>query len=188
MGPTEDAGVSDSAAVPELGQQHEPPFRNFYTAFEVQMKKSTKILLGLATLWPLVYMVLFFVFILSTFFFLSTSTSQEFGSVSFMVVFLLHLLTMLWITALTIFYIVNVFRNERVDKDKKVLWAVVLFMGNMIAMPIYWYLYIWKESPVTLSEPASLSSGNPNVWVNNATTSSDQQQYVPPPEAPNWRS
>ena len=152
------------------------------------MKKPTKILLGLASLWPLVYIVFFFIFVLSSFFFLSSSAGQGVGPpVSFMVIFLLHLLTMLWIMALTVFYIVNVFRNERVDKDKKALWAVVLFMGNMIAMPIYWYLYIWKEPAVSLSEPASLSSGNPNVWV-NAKASSEQQQYVPPPDAPNWRS
>lgn len=153
------------------------------------MKKPTKILVGLASLWPFVYMILFFIFFLSSFFFLSASPGQEFGPpVGFIVIFLLHLLTMLWIMALTIFYIVNVFRNERVDKDKKALWAVVLFMGNMIAMPIYWYLYIWKEPAPSLSGPASLGSGNPNVWVNNAKASNEQQQYVPPAEAPNWRS
>ncbi len=59
----------------------------------------------------------------------------------------LHLFTMLAVMGLMVFYIVNVFRNDRVDKDKKALWAVVLFMGNMIAMPIYWYLYIWREPP-----------------------------------------
>jgi hypothetical protein len=42
-------------------------------------------------------------------------------------------------------YIVNVFKNDRVSKDKKALWVVVLFLGNMIAMPVYWYLYIWEE-------------------------------------------
>ena len=152
------------------------------------MTKLTKILLGLATLWPFVYMILFFVLIFSSFFFVFASPGQEFGPpLSFMIIFPLHLLTMLWIMALTVFYIVNVFRNERVEKDKKVLWAVVLFMGNMIAMPIYWYLYIWKEPAVTLSGPTPLSSGDPSVWVSNVRASSEQQQHVPPPEAPNWR-
>jgi hypothetical protein len=133
-------------------------------------------------------MVLFFIFILSSFLFLSPTPGNEFGPpISFTVIFLLHLLTMLWIMALTVFYIVNVFRNERVDKDKKVLWAVVLFMGNLIAMPIYWYLYFWKEPAVTLSGPASLNSGDQTAWVNNANASSEPQN-VPPPEAPNWRS
>jgi hypothetical protein len=26
-----------------------------------------------------------------------------------------------------------------------VLWAVVLFLGNMIAMPVFFYLYIWPD-------------------------------------------
>ena len=151
------------------------------------MKKPTKILLGLASLWPFVYMILFFVFILASFF-LSASGGQQSGPpLLFLIIFPLHLLTMLWIMALTVFYMVNVFRNERVDKDKKVLWAVVLFMGNIIAMPIYWYLYIWKEPAVSLPGRAPLNSGDPSVWVNNARGSSEQQQYVPPPEAPSWR-
>ena len=28
----------------------------------------------------------------------------------------------------------------------KALWAIVLFLGNIFAMPVYWYLYIWKGS------------------------------------------
>ena len=47
--------------------------------------------------------------------------------------------------ALLFIYIKNVFKNERISQDKKALWVVVLFFGNFIAMPIYWYLYIWKE-------------------------------------------
>ena len=75
-------------------------------------------------------------------------------------IFPLHILTMLIIAALTAFYIVNVFRNERVDKDKKVLWAVVLFMGSVMAMPVYWYLYIWKEGlPAAATAPGQLGSG-----------------------------
>ena len=42
-------------------------------------------------------------------------------------------------------YIRDVFKNDKVAQDKKALWAVVLFMGGVIAMPIYWYFYIWKE-------------------------------------------
>jgi hypothetical protein len=152
------------------------------------MKKPVKILLGLATLWPFIYMILFFVFIFSSFFFVSRSRGQESGPpVFFLIIFLLHLLTMLWIMALTVFYMVNVFRNELVDKDKKVLWAVVLFMGNMIAMPIYWYLYIWKEVPGGLRNPMQVESAGNSLWTSNVSASSRPEAYVPPPEAPNWR-
>jgi hypothetical protein len=152
------------------------------------MKKPTKVLIGLATLWPFLYVMLFFMFMLSSVFFLPSEGPESGPPVGFMILFALHLLTMLGIMALTVFYMVNVFRNERVDKDKKVLWAVVLFMGSMIAMPIYWYLYIWKEPALSLPGPASLNSGDPNVWVNNAKASTEQQQYVPPSQPPDWRS
>ncbi len=54
--------------------------------------------------------------------------------------------TIFYIFGLLVFYIYNLFKNENVKSDQKVLWALVLFMGNMMAMPIYWYLYIWRES------------------------------------------
>ncbi len=152
------------------------------------MKKPVKILLGIATLWPFIYMILFFVFIFSSFLFFSRSGAQRSGPpVFFLVIFPLHLLTMLWIMALTVFYMVNVFRNELVDKDKKVLWAVVLFMGNMIAMPIYWYVYIWKEVPGGSRNPSLVGSADTSAVINDASVPSGPQAYVPPPEAPNWR-
>lgn len=161
------------------------------------MKKSGKILLGLATLWPFVYMIFFFMFIFSMFLFIPTAPPPGSGSglgpgsgpsgppMFFFVIFPLHLLTILWIIALTVFYMVNVFRNDRVNKDMKVLWAVVIFMGSMIAMPIYWYLYIWREETPGSSTPAALGSGA--AWTPGAQGTDRQQQYVPPPEAPNWR-
>jgi hypothetical protein len=144
------------------------------------MKKSIKILLGLATLWPFLYMILFFLFIFLSILFMPGRGGGESGPPFFFVVFIaLHLLTMLWIMGLTVFYIVNVFRNDRVDKDKKVLWAVVIFLGNMIAMPIYWYLYIWKEVPADGLPHSSLGSADTSDWANDARASS-REQSVPP--------
>ena len=166
----------------------------FLPADTKHMKKSSKILLGLATLWPFVYMIFFFMFIFSMFLFIPTAPPPGPGlgpgsdpsgpPMFFFLIFPLHFLTILWIIALTVFYMVNVFRNDRVNKDMKVLWAVVLFMGGMIAMPIYWYLYIWREETPGSSTPAALGSG---AWTPGAQTNDRQQQYVPPPEAPNWR-
>lgn len=111
------------------------------------MKKPIKIILGIATLWPILYMAIFFVFIFSQVFLFSMKEAPSLSGppTGFFIIFGLHFLTMLWIFALLIIYILNVFKNERVAKDKKALWAVVLFLGHMVAMPIYWYLYIWRE-------------------------------------------
>ena len=154
------------------------------------MQKPTKVLLGIASLWPVFYMFLFFGFIFSMALGFGGGAQPEPGIQPMMaLVFGLHLLTMLVIMALTVFYIVDVFRNERVDKDKKALWAIVIFMGSMIAMPIYWYLYFWKE-PRTGNQvlPGQLNEVNTAAWTNEARSSrQEQQQYVPPSQPPNWR-
>ena len=152
------------------------------------MKKPTKILLAIATAWPVFYMVLFFAFVLSAVFL--ADGSEEGGPIAsmFLIIFPLHILTMLLIMGLTVFYIVNVFRNERVDKDKKALWAIVLFMGSMIAFPIYWYLYIWREvPPVSQNPPQSLNAAADASRVSNAASNQRDAEYVPPSQPPDWR-
>ena len=153
------------------------------------MKKSTNILLGVATIWPVVYFVLFiFLFFTAIAFRPGPAPPGSGTQPAFVVLVAVHLLTMLLIMGLTIFYIVDIFRNDRVDKDKKVLWAVVIFMGNAIAMPIYWYLYFWRGPNVaTPPLPGQLNTANTASWTNQANTSRAQEQYVPPPQPPNWR-
>lgn len=202
------------------------------------MKKSTKILLGLATIWPVVYMLLFFLTIFSFIIFLpfaqerSNRNSQSIdliqleqkirngelkslrirGSeitaidrlndqeydvqvsnertkaeiirqaretdaagkarvdrieeepgrnvpslfpVGFIGLFVVHLFTILLIMALMAFYIVQVVRTDRLDQTMKILWTVLICMVAMGAMPVYWYLYIWRE-PATAAPAATL--------------------------------
>ncbi len=107
------------------------------------MSKAKKILLGLFTIWPIIYMFLFFALAISMIFTVDSSSNQI--PPALLLIFPLHLLTMLLIVILMIIYIRDVFKSGHIAQDKKTLWAVVLFLGNMIAMPIYWYLHIWKE-------------------------------------------
>ena len=103
----------------------------------MKLDRAAKVLIGVATLWPLVYMLLFAVS------FVAMAMKAGGGLIRFETLFLLHLFTIVWIFVLLVFYIVYLFRTERVSQDKKVLWAVVLFLGHMLAMPIFFWLYIW---------------------------------------------
>lgn len=121
------------------------------------MNKPVKLILGMASIWPIIYIVFFFFSIFFSFtsfgthsaplpglpaeWFMTTGPGMPPG---FFIIFGLHLFTIVLSIALLIFYIVNIFRNDRVASDKKVLWAIVMFFGGMIAMPVYWYIYIWK--------------------------------------------
>lgn len=64
----------------------------------------------------------------------------------FNVIFVIHFCAMILSFALIVFYVVYLFRTDRIAQEKKALWAVALFLGSFIAMPIFWYLYIWREA------------------------------------------
>ena len=202
------------------------------------MKKSTKILLGVATIWPVVYMLLFFVTIFSVLIFSSFAqersnrnsqsidliqleqkikngelksltirgsemtaidrfndqeyrvqvtndrtkseilkqareldaggkprverVDEESGGtfptlfpIGFIVLFVVHMFTILLIMALIAFYIVQVVRTDRLDQTMKILWTVLICMVGMGAIPVYWYLYIWRE-PANAAPAATL--------------------------------
>ncbi|GBC79131.1 hypothetical protein EG19_06335 [Thermoanaerobaculum aquaticum] len=109
------------------------------------MSKGKAIVLAVFTLWPFLYMFLFFatIVILITSAAAKPQPSQDmpllFGGI-----FIMHIATMLEIMGLLVVYIVHLFKTDRVPQDQKALWAVVIFLGNVLAMPVYWYLYIWK--------------------------------------------
>ncbi len=106
------------------------------------MTRGKAILLALFTVWPLCYMVLFVLFIL---FSVLLRGAPPFHVPSIMAVLIIfHFLTMLDIIGLLVCYIVHLFKTSAVPSEQKALWAVVLLGGNMLAMPFYWYLNIWK--------------------------------------------
>jgi hypothetical protein len=106
--------------------------------------RPTIIAIGLLTLWPFVYMGLFMASIAFSGFIRPPGTDEP-GI--FRYIFPLHCLTMLLIFALIAIYIFHAFKTDRIDNDKRVLWVVILFLGNMVAFPVYWYLYMWREEP-----------------------------------------
>ena len=106
------------------------------------LSRPLKVVIGVLTAWPLLYMGLFFAFILGTMLWISAITpdggpDSSGPPVAFLAVVAGHIATMLLMFGLTAFYIVFLFKTDRVPRDKKALWAVVLFLGNILAMPTW---------------------------------------------------
>ena len=128
------------------------------------MSSGKKITLAVFTAWPFLYMIFFMCTISGMM--MSGFSGGEHSSgppAIMMIIFPLHFLTMLELFALLVIYIVHLFNTHRVPQDKKALWAVVLFLGNMIAMPIYWYLYIWKEPKQSTPEQGAEGDAVPRA-------------------------
>jgi len=119
------------------------------------MTKKKAVTLGVFTFLPILY---YFVFI-SFFFLIYTSINNEQNQFTtiFLVIFPIHFAMMINIIILLVIYIKDVFKNINIEESKRTLWALVLFFGNMIAMPIYWYKNIW----VPLKAEGRIINNNP---------------------------
>lgn len=111
------------------------------------MTRSRALTLAGLTLWPLAYMV-FFLGVIGWFITLDVTGHGGHGKqqvpLLIKLILPLHVLTMLDILALLVFYIRHLFRTELVAANMKAFWAVLLLLGNILAMPVYWYMYIWE--------------------------------------------
>jgi hypothetical protein len=124
----------------------------------MRIGKPLALVIGLLTIWPIIYMFLFMASIAIA---IAGGFGQQQSPGFFPYLFVAHIVTMLIMFCLMAFYIVHVFKNAALKDDRRVLWAVVLFMGGPIAAPVYWWLFIWSRQQNTTTAGASV--GNANV-------------------------
>jgi NhaP-type Na+/H+ and K+/H+ antiporter len=95
---------------------------------------------GFITLLPFAYVIYFFIFIGNQ----DIGLSAEEAHRQFDAMWRLHMIFMFLIMGLIGSYVVYLFKTQHVPNDKKALWAVVLFLGHVVAMPIFWFIYVWR--------------------------------------------
>src|SRR2546425_12275989 len=112
----------------------------------MRLNRPVALVVAILTLAPWAYFVFFLAHFMSRFPTMPSPTApaEQFFQ-EFETIFRIQMLVMALVLALMAFYIVHLFRTDRVPADKKALWAVVLFLGNLLAMPVYWYLYMWPK-------------------------------------------
>jgi len=115
----------------------------------MRLNRGFAVVVAILTIAPWAYVVFFLSYLMPKFTSFTTPGGpppEEFHHL-FDTVFRWHLGIMGLVLALTILYMVHLFRTDRVPADKKALWAVVLLLGNVLAMPVYWYFYMWPKQP-----------------------------------------
>ena len=124
------------------------------------LSRPIKVLIGILTIWPIAYMLLFVGFVAVSFLTIAAgepghlATGKDGPPVWFFALMVAHVGTMLIALALTAFYIVYLFKTDQVAEGRKALWAVVLFMGGFIAQPVFFCLYVWPERKAAAKPPS----------------------------------
>jgi len=96
------------------------------------MKTTAKLVLGIATLIPLAYIVAVIWRINDP-----ASFKWLLGAAKAVVALTFGL----WA-----YYLIDVVRNKRVPREKRSLWAALILVANIVAEPVYFWLYVWPES------------------------------------------
>ncbi len=120
------------------------------------MSGRRRVALGVATLWPFLYIVFFIVVI-------GIATVRGGGEpdneliIPEALLFALHIFTMLVVVLLMVVYLVHAYRSEELVGDKKTFWVIALFMGNLLAMPVYWWMFLrpGRKKPETRAGDAN---------------------------------
>jgi hypothetical protein len=118
----------------------------------MKISQPIKIIIGLTTAWFTLYPFVFFAFWLamaSSMFFLPSGARNEFplfGS-PFFAIFPLHCLTILLGFILDAVYLIHMIKNTAGSDTIRIILAIGIVMIPFIAMPLYYYLYIWLDEP-----------------------------------------
>ncbi|MEA2474831.1 MAG: hypothetical protein QOE06_2746 [Thermoleophilaceae bacterium] len=137
----------------------------------MRFSNRQKALLGVASIWPAVWTAIF----LAGFMLLSV-VGPENGTgftVVFYGIFAGHVLTIIETFVVIAYYIVWMMKQDQVPDERKTLWVVILLMGNALALPIFWFVYVLRERP--LAPPPQ-----PPVWM--PAWQPPPQGWQPPPQ------
>jgi len=107
--------------------------------------RPVTVLIGALSILPIIYFIFFMTVISSAFASVGNSGGKGEPFKMFQYILPMHLGTMVLMFALMVVYIVHAFRTDRISDDRRVVWVIILFMGNMVAFPVYWYLYLWRS-------------------------------------------
>jgi hypothetical protein len=118
----------------------------------MKLSKPTKILVGVGTAWLTVYPVLFFAVWLTLFLsmgFLSQNPqdAQPPFMKIFFAIFPLHFLTILLQFVLMAFYLIHIIKNTTASETIRIILGIGTFFVPFVAMPVYYYLFIWHDQP-----------------------------------------
>lgn len=113
-------------------------------------------LLLVPTIYPLIYLLAFFVTFLSER--AADGSLPIFGSVENIQRF--HLAAMLVGFAVVILYVAHSLRRAEFSSDQRLLWVVLLILGGLFSAPIYWYLFVWRDARRSSGSQPSLSDAS----------------------------
>jgi len=111
----------------------------------MKLSKSVKIIIGIATLWLIIYPIIFVVAIFAMP--MASYHLEESSFPLFAAIVPLHCFTAILSMGLIIFYIIHAIKNTIASDIMRVVLLIGIFFMPFIAMPVYFLLFVWMDNP-----------------------------------------
>ncbi len=115
----------------------------------MKLSKSLKVLIGLVTTWVVLYPLALCVlwFTMFPLMMISGSEPDPFFFMLFGIFMLISIASSFIQWGMTIFYLTHIILNREGSDMARVLLGVGAFTLPFLAMPFYYFIYIWPEQP-----------------------------------------
>lgn len=131
----------------------------------MELSRTAKIILGILTAWPPVYIALFILFMFAMIGLGGGGELPPEFAAGFAFVMIVHAATIFLSIGLMVFYIIHAVKDARLKSDMRVIWIILIVMGGMLAHPVYWYLQIWRTQSETAASPGQIQAPPAGAWM-----------------------
>lgn len=114
----------------------------------MKIHRPLAIVLLVLTLLPIGYILYFLGFVIYALLSIPENPPSHYSMV---VLFILHGTTMLIQLGLLGFCLWYLLRVPGLSPEVRLMWVVLLIVANVLIMPVFWYIFIWK--PTTPRNP-----------------------------------
>lgn len=114
------------------------------------MSKQLKIYLGIVTIFPIVFIIIYTIYFFGMFASVFRESMQHSGPPTFLLgnmgeMLIWMALTIVTTLGLLIYYMVHIMNNRQLDSTERLIWILIILLANVVGYPVYWYLKIWKQ-------------------------------------------
>jgi hypothetical protein len=116
-----------------------------FSAYLCGMTRTTKILLGIANVLPLVLVAMFVSSFLMMPHGLDVNPNPDVFIFSLGLSFLSIALASTIGLGLFIYYLVHILKNPRLDANTRLMWVLIVLLAGFVGNIVYWFFQIWRE-------------------------------------------
>lgn len=110
------------------------------------MRKKLRLAIGFLSFWPYIYILFLFGYVTINALYVDQKKFGESVLSQGMQVGInaLNLATSFEVLCIITLFLMHLYKKDDLSKEKKTMWALLLLLGNMFVLPIYW-VYFYKN-------------------------------------------